>query len=158
MRRYLEEKEHPENGDVLSDDVPEKCVSVLTMLAGVLSKNDPCGVLQQYSQGLVRSIANPTAEIGIARTHQVVVASAQVDALRGITCDPVTKEGTMGSILDDDLKVHRHPGAWEKAKDFGIIGDYYTCRILLLFAADGIQAAEQICATFQGYTYEVRDS
>jgi hypothetical protein len=116
--------------------------SILATLASTIGKEDPCFVLQKFAEGLRKGTScGQEAE----RTHDVLVRGGGFIANK----DAVVPR----AIFDPNLHSEKNEKHSMKTTEGGNV-----CKILMLFADDGMQYANQAAQLIQGLTHEVHSS
>jgi len=151
VKAYLAQREKEEEGDEdkLKDEnamLDPKFFSVLATLCQLLGKQDPCYDLQKFATGLKCQAANrgdekPTA----ALTHTGLVRG-------GPTNDIITRDPLPNMVKSLKMDLDHDPIDLIK-KDSDVKQNQPVCRILLMFADDGVEAANFVCRLIQGYKY-----
>ncbi|CAM6055073.1 unnamed protein product [Sphagnum tenellum] len=143
--QFVREKDSTEVAATMKD---EKFFSILSTLVAVFGKNDPCSLLQNYSKGLCNAGVSNLQQLSSPLIHDILVRSS--GGVEGVTCDPNPDlfQATYQSKSHSKSQWDKDQKATEKCH----------CRILLLFAEDGIEAADKVCNRYQGFTFEVRRS
>ena len=128
---------------IVLEDKESNFFSILSTLESVFGKNDPCTTIRRFSQGLCRS-QFPSPPI----THEILVQESA--PLIGVTNDP-----NPGLDLKD-YPVYRGSPTKQKWNNSAKTPDDNLCRILLIFAEDGVDFANQVYQDHQGFEFKDR--
>ncbi len=142
---FLDEESSPTPQKKIPSD---QFFSILATLAAALGQDDPFKELQQLSGGLLKRKMSQDC-LGSKNVSEGLVHSVLVQSpAEMLSCDPNYKAlahlGT--TTVDQGLKYSKRESRWDEQEDISSS----TCRILLLFAEDGVEAAENVYNTIQG--------
>ncbi len=133
---------------------------MLATLAKAFGKYDPCYAIQNLSGGLKRSycraetkVDSPAQSVSEPLTHTLTVLGGRSPGTNLVRDHPLsTTESAFDSAKHGggtwDLLNRGDGGKWRE--DAGS-----TCRILLVYARDGVAAAEETYQAMQGFEHEV---
>jgi len=137
VKSYLTDKEGANEND--SWNHPQY-FSILSTLCKAFGKEDPCLSLQQFAHGL-KCNEQEAFVPSVERVHTVLVReSGQREDLQDLP-------GDIFKSLQDLNEPSELPQ--KKSSD-----DKLVCRVLLIFANDGLQAANAITQTLRDYQYK----
>lgn len=127
--------------------------SILATLASSLGAGDPCIALQKFSNGLCRAqrsnLSKDAATYSQPLTHDLIVQNSTLEVGNQDIPQQLTKMRTYNSELhlkSDkvlDLKKDRREGQDR------------VCRIMLLFAEDGVEDADRVYNIIQDMEFKV---
>lgn len=148
--KYLEQKDKLVGMKTAQGSPAEKIdprfFSILATLATAMGSGDPCAAIQKLSNGLCRAQTNLSKDaLSQPISHDLIVQNSTIEV--GNSDLPPLKMRT----YDSDLHLKSSKAFDLKKKD----GPEKVCRIMLLFAEDGLQYADQVYGMVQALEHKV---
>ena len=143
VRSFLDHRNAPET-KVVNGKMDPKFFSILSTLANALGKSDPCAdLMRRHSLGLKKcSVQADSHETHDQRETSVLVRGEGSGAEN---CDP--NPGRDWPVYKPELHLKKMSVSFEKARR----GNF--CRILLLFADDGVRFSAEAYNMIQGFEH-----
>ena len=143
VRSFLDHRNVPDTR-VVGGKIDPKFFSILSTLANALGKSDPCAdLMRRHSLGLKKcSVQAVSSETLDQRETTVLVRG---DGSGAENCDP--NPGEVWPVYKPELHLKKMSVSFEKSRR----GNF--CRILLLFADDGVRFSVQAHSMIQGFEH-----